>query len=299
MRKSKMQRRTFLKTSSLACMSGYVKPARLRNNEDGKIRPVICLNAYSFNRLLLDGKMSLEELFRYAAETGFAGVDLTAYYIPGYPDVPEDEVLFNIKRMAFRHGLAVTGTGVRNDFTLADPEKRAAEIALVKNWIIAAAKLGAPHVRVFSGRQSPPGHSREEIKSWIIESFQECADFASSYGVMIGFQNHDDFIVTTEDILDILQGVDSGWFGLMLDIGSLPTADPYAEIEKLIPYAITWQVKENLKTGMGSIPTDFGKLMKMVDESNYQGFFPIETLGEGDPYVKVKALYKHVSDSMI
>lgn len=294
-----MYRRTFLKTSSLACMAGFVKPENPGLGNDGKIRPAISLNAYSFTRMLLANEMSLKELFLFAAETGFMGVDLTAYYIPGYPEVPEDKILFDIKRKAFRLGLALTGTGVRNDFTFADPEKRAKEINLVKNWILAAAKLGAPYVRVFAGKESPEGHTRDEIKSWIIEAFKECSDFATAYGVMVTFQNHNDFIVSTEDIIDIMEGVNSNWFGFMLDIGSLPVPDPYKEIEKLIRYAVTWQVKENVKTHEGSVPTDFARLMKIVKEQNYQGFFPLETLGEGDPRKKVQALYKQVTENMI
>jgi sugar phosphate isomerase/epimerase len=293
-----MYRRTFLKTSSLACLSGIAKPGLPGKVYDGKISPALCLNAYSFNRMLLNDEMSLKELFLFAAQTGFVGVDLTAYYIPDYPEVPEDKILFGIKRMAFRHGLAITGTGVRNDFTLDDPEQRTKQIDLVKNWIVAAAKLGAPYVRVFAGRESPQGHTREEIKSWIKEAFRECADFASSYGVMVAFQNHNDFIVTTEDIIDIMENVHSDWFGLMLDIGSLPSIDPYREIEELIPYAVTWQVKEQVKTNDSSVPTDFGKLMHIVDKQKYQGFFPLETLGEGNPRIKIQALYKQVMENM-
>jgi len=267
--------------------------------KDGKVSPAISLNAYSFNRPLLAHEMSLEELFQFAAETGFMGVDLTAYYIPGYPEVPEDKILFDIKRTALLKGIAITGTGVRNDFTSADPEVRAKEIELVKNWIVAAAKLGAPYVRVFAGRESPEGHTRDEIKSWVIEAFQECADFASSYGVMVTFQNHNDFIVAAEDIIDIMERVHSRWFGLMLDIGSLPVPDPYKDIQRLIHFAVTWQVKENVNTDAGSVPTDFGKLMKIVSEQKYQGFFPLETLGEGDPREKVSILYKLVTGYII
>lgn len=297
-----MYRRTFLKTSSLAYMAGYVKPAMAAKQglgKDGKVRPAISLNAYSFNRPLLAHEMSLEELFQFAAETGFMGVDLTAYYIPGYPEVPEDKILFEIKRMALLKGLAITGTGVRNDFTSADPEVRAKEMDLVKNWIVAAAKMGAPYVRVFAGRESPEGHARDEIKSWVKTALQECADFASAYGVMVTFQNHNDFIVTADDIIDIMEGVHSEWFSLMLDIGSLPVPDPYIDIERLIRYAVTWQVKENVKTSEDSVPTDFPRLMKIVNEHSYQGFFPLETLGEGDPIKKVQALYKLVTESML
>ena len=64
------------------------------------------LNAYSFNRALLEEGMSLEELFIFAARIGFSSLDLTAYYIPGYPEVPDDDALYEIKRMAFRTGIS-------------------------------------------------------------------------------------------------------------------------------------------------------------------------------------------------
>jgi hypothetical protein len=34
-----------------------------------------------------------------------------------------DEYLFKVKRMALRLGLEISGTGVRNDFTIADKTK--------------------------------------------------------------------------------------------------------------------------------------------------------------------------------
>jgi len=298
-----MKRRKFLKTSSMAWLATAAVPASLtatgRVKREKEIQPSIALNAYSFNRQLRSGEISLDDMFQFAAKTGFEAVDLTAYYIPGYPEVPPDEVLFGIKKMAFRYGINIAGTGVRNDFALTDPENRAKEVQLVKNWVIAAAKMGATSLRVFSGRSAAEGHPREEVKTWIKEGFQECADFASQHGVMIAYQNHDDYIVTTEDILDVLRGVDSEWFGLMLDIGSLPTPNPYSEIERLISHAISWQIKSHVKTGNGTEATDFGKVMKIVRKNGYQGYFPIEALGDGDPYEKVQAIYRNVSENML
>jgi sugar phosphate isomerase/epimerase len=267
--------------------------------EKWRLRPSICLNAYSFNRQLRDGEMSLEDMFRFAAETGFEGVDLTAYYIPGYPEVPPDEVLFGIKKMAFRLGLNVIGTGVRNDFALTNPADRAKEIRLVKNWVLAERKMGATSLRVFSGRTAAEGYAREEVKGWIKDAFQECADLAGQHGVMIAYQNHDDYIVTTEDILEVIRGVDSEWFGLMLDIGSLPVPDAYPEIEKLIPNANTWQIKSDVKTGNGTKPTDFPRLMGIIRDFGYRGYLPIEALGEGDKHAKVRAIYENVTGNML
>ena len=294
-----MHRRQFLHMTSALPLAGTAVTFGKQENppqEDINRIPIsLCLNAYSFNSLLRSGEMSLEQLFRFTKDTGFQGVDLTAYYIPGYPDVPADEVLYKIKRMAFRFGLALTGTGVRNNFTLADPEQREQEKQLVRNWVIAASKLGIPHVRIFDGTARPSGYSREEITDWVIDDMKECAAYGRRHGVMICYQNHNNFTTNAAQAIEIIKRVDSEWFGLMLDIGSLPEGDVYQEIKRLIPYAATWQVKEMVQTGGRKVKTDFRKLMHLVRRSGYRGYFPLETLGLGDPFHKVRVLYLQAS----
>jgi len=296
-------RRQFLHMTSVLPWAATAIAADAQGNltpEDSQRIPVtLCLNAYSFNNLLRSGEMSLEHLFRFSKETGFQGVDLTAYYIPGYPDVPDDEVLYNIKRTAFRLGIALSGTGVRNNFTLADPEQRKQEKQLVKNWVIAASKMGIPHVRIFDGTAKPEGYSRKQITDWLIDDMKECAEYGGRHGVMICYQNHNNFATNATQVIEIIKWVDSEWFGLMLDTGSLPEGDVYQEIQRLIPYAVTWQVKEMVNTNKTTARTDFQKLMQIVRQSGYRGYFPLETLGEGDPFDKVRALYQEVSRLLI
>ncbi len=292
-----MKRRTFLKTSSVA-VAGAGAGGRLP--EEKRILETYCptpsLNAYSFNDALLNNEMSLEQLFQFALETGFTAVDLTAYYIPGYPEAPSDELLYEIKRKAFRKGISLSGTGVRNDFTLKDPEQLDREIEHVKEWIVAASKLGAPNIRVFDGKAKATGRAADDpIRKQVVDAFRECAYFGSRYGVNVAFQNHDDFLVSTEDIIDTLKQVDHDWFGLMLDTGSVSGPDPYSEIEKLIPYAVSWQVKEQVRLGENIVPVDFPRLMALIHRSAYQGFLPLETLGDGDPREKVRDLYMNVT----
>lgn len=295
-----MQRRNFLKASSLM-LAGASGPQILRagaKNPSSGLGCTLALNAYSFNAPLLSGEMTLQELFRFARATGFHGVDLTAYYIPGYPEVPEQVILHEIKREAFLLGIPLSGTGVRNDFTLSDPQALEKEVALVKSWVSAAAVLGAPHVRVFAGRGTDNTEPRQTVKKRIIGKFQECADFAAQHGIMIAFQNHYDYITSTAETIEILEAVNSGWFGLMLDIGSVEGPDPYPDIERLIPYAISWQVKEEVRSDNGTVPTDFPRLMELVKKMDYKGYFPLETLGEGDPFRKVEALYNRVGAAL-
>ena len=163
---------------------------------------------------------------------------------------------------------------------------------------MAAAKLGIPHVRVFDGTAKPPGYSREEITDWLIGDMKECAAYGSQHGVMICYQNHNDFTTNAAQAIEIVERVDSEWFGLMLDTGSLPEGDAYQEIERLIPYAVTWQVKELIQTGGRKLRTDFPRLMQIVRRSGYRGYFPLETLGERDPFQKVKVLCREVSNQL-
>jgi sugar phosphate isomerase/epimerase len=203
------------------------------------------LNAYSFNRPLMKGEMNLDELLEYCAANQFDAVDITAYYFPGYPEVPSDEYLYHIKQKAFLLGLEISGTGVRNDFTDPDAAKRRESVKLVKNWILAAEKIGAPVIRVFSGTADVSNLQREEVIKYMVADLKECAEFGKAHGVVVAIQNHHDFLKTADETIDIINCVNSDWFGLILDIGSF-RADAYQEIEKAIPYAVSCQLKENL-----------------------------------------------------
>lgn len=255
------------------------------------------LNAYSFNGPLMQGDMNLDELLEYCAAHEFDAVDITAYYFPGYPTVPSDEYLYHIKQKAFLLGLEISGTGVRNDFADPDPAKREASVELVKNWIIAAEKLGAPVIRVFSGTADVRNIPREEVVDYMVASLRECVEFGKAHGVVVGIQNHHDFLKTAEETIEIIQRVNSDWFGLILDIGSF-RMDAYSEIQKAIPYAVSWQLKENLYVNGVEQKTDLNKLMAIIQKSGYRGYIPLETLGEGDPKVKVKLFLHEIRAAM-
>ena len=66
----------------------------------------------------------------------------------------------------------------------------------------------------------------------------------------------------------------------------LLTSDPYADIARVIPHAVNWQVKELLGDRRGG-KIDMVKLVGIIRASAYRGYVPIETLptrGEEDAY---------------
>jgi sugar phosphate isomerase/epimerase len=283
-----MQRRQILK-QAIGLAAGAVAsayPGRAlalgEVKRHGGARIKIALNAYSFNRPLMAGAMTLSDVVDYCASQNLDGLDATGYYFPGYPNAPEDEYVFALKRKAFMNGVTISGTGVRNDFALPDAVSRNGHIQLVKDWIEVAAKLGSDVVRVFSGRQVPEGHSFDQVLEWMIPAFKECAEYGEKHGVIVGLQHHDDFLKTAAETIRVIEAVNSEWFSVILDVGSLRQGDPYEEIERLVPYACTWQVKEHVWYGEKRTPIDLPRLKAVIDKVGYRGFLPIEALGQGD-----------------
>src|SRR5436305_450331 len=184
----------------------------------------ISLNAYSFSKLLNnynkhregDG-ISLMQLLDFCAKNNFDGFDPTGYFFPGYPEVPTDEYVNNFKRRAFELGLGISGTGVRNNFTTSDKSVRDASVQHIKQWVEVAARLGAPVLRVFADtqRKNMTWHdvakdcTREQVQQWIIDDLSQCAEQGKKFGVIIGVQNHGDFLQTGEQLLSLIKAVDS------------------------------------------------------------------------------------------
>jgi sugar phosphate isomerase/epimerase len=323
---NKFKRRDFLKSASLLPLSmaglglgtGSTMAIEPIKRVGGSSLKVSC-NAYSFARLLntqLQERgpgISLFDLLDFCARQNFDGVDLTGYYFPGYekngPGVPSDKYIFELKRRAFDLGLGISGTGVGNNFTVAEKEARAKDVQRIKNWAEVAAKLGAPVLRVFADTQMraqtwesvSKGATRDQVEEWIAADIRACADHAGKFGVIIGVQNHGDFLKTADNLISLLKRIDSPWCGAIVDTGYFKAADPYAEMAKAAPYAVNWQIKQS-PLGVeaeDASPTDLKKLLRVIRDSGYRGYLPIETLsprGAGNGYDPYKVVPKFLTE---
>ena len=249
-------RRRFLSTVlGTAALAAAGVPFSGRTAAQGRVarqsgtRVRLGLNLYSFNEPLRAGTVTLDDVVDYCAQQGLDGLDATGYYFPGYPQVPDDAFLHRLKRRAFVNGVTISGSGVRNDFAVADAAARRRDVEMVKAWIEAAAKLGATVVRIFAGLKVPDGGTFDRTLEWMVPDIKVCVDHGRQHGVIVGLQNHNDFLKTADETIRVVEAVNSEWFGVILDVGSLRQGDPYAEIEKLVPYAVTWQLKESVWQG--------------------------------------------------
>jgi len=274
-----MIRRRFLKSSLLMPVFAFNQPFNLNATTIEPDRNIkLSLNAYSFNAQLTSGETNLFELIEFCKKQGFDALDPTGYYFPGYPAVPEDEYIYEFKRRAFLSGIEISGTGVRNDFANPDEQKRKEDLELIEAWCVVASKLGAPLLRVFPGKEIKDDRDKHEVMKQVIIELKKACEIGAKYGVMIAMQNHNDFLKSSEEIIQIILGVNSKWLGLHLDIGSLAQRDPYEEIKILVKYAITWQIKELVWENGKKVQVDYDRLMEIITDSDYVGYLPLETL---------------------
>lgn len=252
------------------------------HNADAHRKLKLSLNTYSFNKELRSGDTTLFKLIPFCKKVGFDAIDPTGYYFPGYPEVPGDEYIYDFKREVFKAGLEISGTGVRNDFAHVDPVKREQDQQLIEQWCIVASKLGAPLLRVFPGKAITDGRDKRKVLDQVITELKTACETGKKYGVMMALQNHNDLVKSSEEVITIFEGVQSEWLGLHLDIGSFAFRDPYVEIERLVHYAVTWQIKELVWIDGKKTAVDYDKLMDIIHASDYNGYLPLETLN-ADP----------------
>jgi sugar phosphate isomerase/epimerase len=165
-------------------------------------------------------------------------------------------------------------------------------------------------VRVFADTQMKsktwhdvaPGATYEQVRDWIAAALHECAEHGKKFGVCIGVQNHGDFLQTGEQQMALVNAVGSEWCRPIVDTGYYKTKDPYADIALVAPHAVNWQIKEKPFGEENETRTDMIKLVRIVRESGYKGYLPIETLSPAgkpyDPYAVVPAFLQELRDAL-
>jgi len=299
-----MNRRTFL-TTSFAALGASASPAIGPFKRPGKPRLLLGCAAYGFREYFTVSRdkpqkpkeghepMDMLKFIDFCADHGADGAELTSYY---FPENVTNEYLVEVRRRAFMRGIAISGTAVGNVWThpKGSPERKK-EILYTHQWVDRAVILGTSHVRVFAGA-APKGMSIEDATANCISAFKECADYAGLHGVVLGMENHGGIVAEPGNLLKIVQAVDSPWIGINFDGGNYRTEDPYADLAKIAPYAVNVQFKTEIqrKGAKQNEPSDIPRVIKILRDANYQGWFTLEYEAKEDPFVAVPRILKEV-----
>lgn len=289
------RRRAFLRDGMLVAAGaagGALFPLSVRGiepiNTGGESHIKLSCAAYSYRKYLTGDSpsMTLDDFIDHCAAMKLDACEPTSYY---FPETVTPEYLNHLKHRAFLEGLDISGTAVGNNFCLPPGEHREKQIAHVKRWIKYAAALDAPVIRIFSG-STPAGHTEAEARRWAVEGIEECCDYAGQHGVFLALENHGGLTAQVEGFLQLVEAVRSPWFGVNLDTGNFRnTSDPYADLERCAPYAITVQVKTEMKP-RGSASTeeaDLARIVGILKRVGYRGYIALEYEAAEEPLTAI------------
>ena len=248
----------------------------------------------SYRQAFDDGRMDLASFLDTCRELSVEGVDLhdSAF------EADDRASLLAVKRACLDRGLDIPCIAISNNFARPSDEL-SADVERTKTWIERAALLGAPQVRVFSGR---PFSEDDRAASWnrCADGLRECAEFGAELGVVVSLQNHNHKQIAPdgEDVLRLIRQVDHPNLGHVLDTGQYagsPGASGFADdaererhdylasIRLTAPLATAVRAKlYRIATGREEL-LDYDTIFETIRSVRYNGWVSLVYEGRDDP----------------
>lgn len=252
-------------------------------------RPMMRLSlaAYSFRQALdLRRKpptMNLDGFIDLTATMPFDAVELTEYYFPE----TSPRYLAGLKGRCTRLGLDISGTAIRTDFCVNNAARIKEQIDHTRRWIEITSRLGGKTIRIFGGTVARDDNE-DRARRQCIDAMQQCCEYAGQFGVYLALENHGGITGTSEQMLALVRAIKSDWFGVNLDSGNFRTKDPYADLERLAPYAVVVQMKTEIaREGRKPEEADLKRLFQMIRNVNYRGYVVLEYEAAEDARVAI------------
>jgi sugar phosphate isomerase/epimerase len=254
---------------------------------------------------LSTGKMDLFEWIGMSVDLGAEGLEMYDRFFPS------DDAAYpkRVRGAIERTGQVCSMLCVSPDFTHPDRTFRAAQVEQHKKAIDLTAALGASCCRVLSG-QRRTDVSRSNGVRWVVESIRQLLPYAESRGVILSMENHykdgfwefPEFAQKADVFLEIVEQIDSPWFGVQYDPSNAVVAgdDPVALLERvrhrvrsmhasdryLEPGTSLEEMKQadgtlgypkNLHHGVvGRGMNDYDAIFRILRETGYSGWISIE-----------------------
>lgn len=258
-------------------------------------QPRFSVSSYSYWHFQKE-RYPLERVIDEAARLGFDGVELLHRQMtdesPAY--------LNKLKRQTLLNGLALTMFSIHQDFVSRWADERGQAIRQTEYGIELAVKLGCPAVRINSGRwrtiplfddlmkvkgnePAIAGYNDDDAIRWCIESIKACIPAAEKAGVMLMLENHWGMTMKSDYLFRIVDGVNSPWLGINLDIGNFP-GDPIPEIERIAPRAAIVHFKTYYGGGeYYTLNLDYKRIAGILRQANFKGWISLEMEGKEKP----------------
>jgi sugar phosphate isomerase/epimerase len=231
------------------------------------------------------------------------GVDGLEFYSGFLKDDPA--FLGEVKDRLQQHGLVMPMLCCSPDFTQPDPTLLNGEIEREKRMIELTAFFEGKLCRVLSG-QRYPGLSRETGVAQVVSVLKSLLPFAEKHGVVLTMENHykdsfwqyPEFAQKMDVFLEIVEQIDSPWFGVNYDPSNTVLAgeDPIELLNRIKHRVVSMHASDRYLTS-GTIED----LRKEENEIGYASRLAHGVVGKGlNDYDAIFAILREVEfDSWI
>jgi len=238
----------------------------------------------------------IEYVMEQAAKVGLDGVEILHVQM----ESEDNSYLQRLKRTAFINGLDIYCLSIHQSFVSPDVEVRQKNIAHTRNCIEVAYKLGAPAIRLNSGRWGTlnsfdelmanegvepalPGYTEDDAFGWVIDSIEQCLPNAEKRGVILALENHWGLTCSAEGVNRIVEAINSDWLKVTMDCGNF-LSDTYASLQKIAPHTVLVHAKTYFGGGEWyTLDIDYAKVSEILSAVNFKGYVSIEFEGKEDP----------------
>ena len=256
----------------------------------------ISLASWSLKRRFMDDANPLSLLdfpLLVLDEFGMEMVELsTPFFEYEDPDNPaesgiSDAYLEELRRRADAAGVRSLNIPVdrHGNLSALDEAERRQAVANHKKWFGVCQKLGCNAFRANSGGRRGVNASEEEIAQ-CIKSFEELAAIGETTGIRVMMENHGGVSVSPDNIIRIMEGVDSEYCRVLADFLNWDAGDDKVEnLRKVAPY--TWATHAKFATfdeNGESNEIDCKSVMQVFKAAGYTNPFGIEYEGNTDDH---------------
>ena len=265
----------------------------------------ISLGGWSINRRFRDqdNPLSLLDYPQLSRdEFGINAVELNSpFFTHEVPDNPaqseiSDEYLNELRRRADGVGVRMLSIAVdgHGNLSALDEDERKQAVQNHMKWFGICQKLGCNAFRANSGGSHGADATEAEIVQ-CIKSFEELAVIGEDTGIRVMMENHGGVSVSPDNIVQVMEAVDSAYCRVLADfLNWRPEDDKVENLRAVAPYAWATHAKFlSFDENGESNEIDCKSVMEIFKAAGYTNPFGIEYEGHTDDHagvLKSKAL---------
>lgn len=236
---------------------------------------------------LTEGRRTLADWFRFAAELGLDGADVSVVHLPGR--TPAE--LRPLRQQADDAGVQIAMLVTYADFTHPDAAERSRQVAEIRVLCDVAAELGASFMRVTAG-QNHPGLERAAGIEWAVAGLTACLDKAAATGVTLCYENHtkgyawtyNDFSQPADRFLEIVRRTEGTGLRLLYDTANTLAAgdDPIAVLAAVKDRVSVVHVNDIQRAGhfepclLGTGVAPVPEIFRILIQNGFNGWVSVE-----------------------